>query len=120
VEEKTGGRQGFSVQAQGFSAGGLKAVPAPILCLHQIKFPLPLPPLTNTEHRHATPDPFVLTCLAFMALLALIAVGLIIYHCIVRKGYYQALLQDRDNLSPADSAAPTLAEVRRLIGFRAQ
>jgi hypothetical protein len=61
-------------------------------------------------------DPFVLTCLAFMALLALIAAGLIIYHCIVRKGYYQALLQARDNLSPA---APTLAEVRRLIGFRA-
>jgi hypothetical protein len=48
-----------------------------------------------------------------MALLALIAVGLIIYHCIVRKGYYQALLQDRDNLSPEELQRLELFELQR-------
>jgi hypothetical protein len=62
-----------------------------------------------------TIDPFVLTCLAFMALLALIATGLIIYHCIVRKGYYRALLQDRDNLTPEELQRLELFELK---GYR--
>jgi hypothetical protein len=48
-----------------------------------------------------------------MALLALIAAGLIIYHCIVRKGYYQALLQDRDNLSPEELQRLELFELQK-------